>query len=173
MDAGQTDRLHWVDAVRHVVSVGAPHLGAPLEKGVNLMSWGLLIAPETRPIGEFLDRRSAGIKDLRFGAIRDDDWRDADPAVLFDGIAGDVSFPKHVQQHFVAGVVTEEPTHPIGVLVGDLIVRTGSGTGRGRRRNIEATNVRVIGKRRHSDLAGDPVVHQQVRDWLATSAAIC
>jgi pimeloyl-ACP methyl ester carboxylesterase len=169
--AGQTERHHWVKAAQHLVTVGAPHLGAPLEKGVNLMSWGLRVAASSRPIGEFLDQRSAGIKDLRFGAIRDEDWRSADPAALFDDIGGDVSLPEHVQQHFVAGVVTEQPTHPIGVLVGDLIVRTGSGTGRGRRRKMEATDVRVIGKRRHSDLAGDPTVHEQVLDWLAISTA--
>ncbi|MDH3261438.1 MAG: GPI inositol-deacylase [Acidimicrobiia bacterium] len=169
--AAQTNRHHWVDVTRHLVAVGAPHLGAPLEKGVNLMSWGLRVASESRPIGEFLDQRSSGIKDLRFGAIREEEWRGVDPAALIDGVVADGPSPEGLQQHFVAGVVTGEPTHPIGVLVGDLIVRTGSGTGRGRRRTIAATDVRVIGKRRHSDLAGDPAVHEQVRDWLATRVA--
>ncbi|MDR9450566.1 MAG: alpha/beta hydrolase [Acidimicrobiia bacterium] len=170
IDAGQTDHHRWVAATRHLITVGAPHFGAPLEKGVNLLSRGLRIVGESRPIGEFLDQRSAGIKDLRFGAIRENDWRGIDPTALFDGIVADFPLPEHVQQHFVAGVVTEEPTHPIGVLVGDLIVRTSSGIGRGRHRNIEATDVRIIGKRRHSDLAGDPTVHQQVRDWLSTGS---
>jgi pimeloyl-ACP methyl ester carboxylesterase len=168
--AGQAGRHRWVSATRHLVTVGAPHFGAPLEKGVNVLSRCLRIVGESRPIGEFLDQRSAGIKDLRFGAIREKDWRGVDPAALFDGIVADFRMPEHVQQHFVAGVVTEEPTHPIGVLVGDLIVRTRSGTGQGRRRYIESTDVRVLGKRRHSDLAGDPAVHQQVRDWLLTSS---
>ena len=168
IDAGQTDHHRWVSAARHLVTVGAPHFGAPLEKGVNVLSRGLRIVGESRPIGEFLDQRSAGIKDLRFGAIREKDWRGVDPAALFDGIVADFPLPEHVQQHFVAGVITEEPTHPIGVLVGDLIVRTSSGIGRSRRRNLEATDVRIIGKRRHSDLAGDPAVHEQVRDWLTT-----
>ncbi len=168
IDVGITDRHRWVSATRHLVTIGAPHFGAPLEKGVNLLSRGLRIVGESRPIGEFLDQRSAGIKDLRFGAIREKDWLGDDPAALFDGIVADFPLPEHVQQHFVAGVVTEKPTHPIGVLVGDLIVRTSSGIGRGKRRNIEATDVRIIGRRRHSDLAGDPTVHAQVREWLAT-----
>ena len=159
-----------MSTVRHLVTVGAPHLGAPLEKGVNLMSWGSRLAPESRPVGEFLEQRSSGIKDLRFGAIREEDWPSGDGETLFDSIDGDQPFPAHLQQHFVAGVVTKQPAHPIGVLVGDLIVRTRSGTGRGRRRNIESTTVRVLGKRRHSDLAGDPAVHLQVRDWLLTGS---
>jgi hypothetical protein len=170
LHAGQADRHRWPLAVRHLVTVGAPHLGAPLEKGVNVAARGLRVAPESRPIGEFLDHRSAGIKDLRFGAVREQDWQGIDPAALFDAITGDVPLPEQVEQHFVAGVVTEKSAHPVGVLVGDLVVRTGSGTGRGRRRTIDATHVQVMGRRRHSDLAGDPTVHQQVRDWLAAGS---
>jgi pimeloyl-ACP methyl ester carboxylesterase len=169
--AGCAARHEWVETTRHLVAIATPHLGAPLEKGADLISRGLRIAPESRPIGEFLDHRSAGIKDLRFGTIQDVDQLDTEGVGPMDDTVPDVRFPEHVQQHFVAGVVTEDADHPIGVLVGDLIVRTASATGRGRRRTIDATHVRIIGKRRHSDLAGDPTVHRQVREWLATEPA--
>jgi len=165
---GRAAGHRWASSTRHVVTLGSPHLGAPLEKGANLASWGLRLAPETRPLGKFLDHRSAGIKDLRFGAIREDDWNGADPDTLLTDIVGDYAAPDDVDQHFVAGVVTAAPTHPLGVLVGDLIVRIGSGTGRGRRRRVEATDVRVLGGRRHFDLVHDPAVHEQVRVWLST-----
>ena len=55
------------------------HLGADLEKGVNAASWALAKLPETRAIAAFLNARSDGVKDLRYGACLDDDWRDADP----------------------------------------------------------------------------------------------
>ena len=170
--AGRIDGHEWVEATRHLVAVGTPHLGAPLEKGADLMSRGLRIAPESRPIGAFLDQRSAGIKDLRFGTVQDVDQPGIEGVEPIEDDAADVPFPHHVQQHFIAGVVTEEADHPIGVLVGDLIVRTASATGRGRRRSIDATHVRIIGKRRHSDLAGDPTVHRQVREWLASETVI-
>ncbi len=169
--AGRIGGQEWVDTTRHLVAVGTPHLGAPLEKGANLMSRGLRIAPESRPIGEFLDKRSAGIKDLRFGTIQDVDQPGIEGVEPIEDNPADVPFPAHVEQHFIAGVVTEDADHPIGVLVGDLIVRTASATGRGRRRTIDATHVRIIGKRRHSDLAGDPIVHLQVREWLAAEPA--
>lgn len=166
--AGRADQLRWVDLTRHLVAVGTPHLGAPLEKGAHALALGLRVTPESRSIGEFLDLRSAGIKDLRRGSLRDADrpgYQEVEPG---EGSGDEAVFPEHVRQHFVAGVVTEQSNHPIGVLVGDLVVRTGSGTGRGRHRTVEADHVRVIGKRRHADLAGDPIVHQQVREWLAT-----
>jgi len=154
-----------------VVTVGAPHLGAPIEKGTNLISWALGHLPESRPLGEFVDRRSVGIKDLRFGAIREEDWKGFDPDALLRDVVGDSPPPEGVQHHFIAGVITADPNHPLGVLVGDLIVRVGSGTGRSRRRRIEATNVRVFGGRRHFDLLHDAVVHDQVRSWLAAQVS--
>ena len=63
----------WTGKVRRVVLVGAPNTGAPLEVVVNALSaalWALPV-PATRLVGLGLDRRSAGIKDLRFGSIVD------------------------------------------------------------------------------------------------------
>lgn len=168
--AGRSAGHSWTYLTSHLITLGSPHLGAPLEKFANLIAWGLRLAPESRPLGEFLNHRSAGIKDLRFGAIRDEDWSREDPDALLSDSVGDTRLPDHVDQHFVAGVITSVPTHPVGVLLGDLIVRAGSGTGRGRRRRIEVADVRVIGGRRHSDLLHDPAVHEQVRDWLRTKA---
>ncbi len=45
---------------------------------MNIASWALARLPETRAIATFLNARSDGIKDLRFGACLDEDWCDAD-----------------------------------------------------------------------------------------------
>ncbi len=164
--AGQTARQDWAEAVRHLVALGSPHLGSPIEKGVNVVSWGLGLVPESRPLGAFINHRSAGIKDLRYGAVSEQDWLGVDPDELLNDVVMDAPSPDGVDQHFIAGAITNEPTHPIGALVGDLIVRVGSGTGRGRRRRVEANDVRVVGGKRHPDLLHDAGVHEQVRTWL-------
>ncbi len=166
LHAGLSREHGWIAQARHLVTLGSPHLGAPLEKAANVVSRGLDIALESRPISEFLDRRSAGIKDLRFGAIRDDDWNGRDPDELLTNRVVDVETPEHVDLNFIAGVITTDPANPIGRLLGDLIVRAGSGSGRGRRRRIRANNVSVLGGRAHFDLQNDPAVQQEVRDWL-------
>ena len=71
--------LAWVTALRHIVGLGAPHLGAPLERFVNAGTHAMARLPETRPIATWLNRRSVGIKDLRHGSVLDIDWRDFDP----------------------------------------------------------------------------------------------
>jgi pimeloyl-ACP methyl ester carboxylesterase len=168
---GQKKGDDWATTVRHVVALGSPHLGSPIEKVANVTSWGLGLMAESRPLGEFINHRSAGIKDLRYGAVSEEDWLGIDPDELLNDVVVDVAPPKGVDQHFIAGVVTNEPTHPIGSLVGDLIVRVGSGTGRGRHRRVDAADVRVVGNKRHPDLLHDPDVHEQVRTWLTSDSS--
>src|SRR4051812_20044388 len=68
------EHMGWVHDVRHVVSLGSPHMGAPLEQAVHYASAGLYALPETRPLANFLRRRSGGIRDLRQGSLVDADW---------------------------------------------------------------------------------------------------
>ena len=157
----------WIAALRHVVTLGTPHLGSVVEKAVSVLSRGLRITAEGRPLADFLDARSVGIKDLRFGAVVEDDWSGIDSDALFPDPVGDLAPVDGVGYHFVAGAITTDPRHPFGVLVGDWMVRVPSGTGRGRRRRVEATNVHVLGGRHHFDLLHDPAVHDQICDWLA------
>ncbi len=168
---GQSAQHTWVDSVDKVVTLGSPHLGAPLEKAANVASWGLRVTPESRPLADFLDSRSVGIKDLRFGAIVEDDWKGAEPDALLHNTVGNVPPLEGADHHFVAAAITSDPTHPLGVLFGDLMVRAASGTGRGRRRHIEATDVRLLGGRRHFDLLHDPEVLEQVLAWLTPDSA--
>lgn len=167
---GQTAQHAWVNTVDTVVTLGSPHLGAPLEKAANVASWGLRVRPESRPLADLLNSRSVGIKDLRFGAIVEDDWKGAAPDALLHNTVGNVPPLEGADHHFVAAVITSDPTHPLGALLGDLMVRAGSGTGRGRRRHIEATDVRLLGGRRHFDLLHDAEVLEQVLAWLTSGA---
>src|SRR5436190_19927753 len=75
------DRKVWPTLVRQIVSLGTPHMGAPLEQVVHYASAGLHVLPETRPFSRFLRRRSGGIRDLRQGSLVDEDWRDREPDV--------------------------------------------------------------------------------------------
>ena len=73
---GEVDDHGWVGQLRHVVCLGSPHLGAPLEKAANLAGWTLNRLPEMRPFAKVVNGRSVGIKDLRFGSCAEADWCD-------------------------------------------------------------------------------------------------
>lgn len=140
--------LGWADLATHLVGVGTPHLGTPIEKAVHGVSLSLGLLNETRPIASFLESRSAGIKDLRNGINEK---------------------PVGVQCHVIAGSVTTEPTHPVGALLGDLVVSVGSAIDRGRRHHDPSSNVLVLGGRNHGNLIHDPQVISHTRRWLTPS----
>jgi hypothetical protein len=157
----------WIDRVSDVVTIGTPHRGAPLEKLTNVAAWALSIAPETRPLAELLNGRSGGIKDLRFGGLIESDWAGADPDALLRNTVGDHRLPAGIDHHFVAGVVTDDPRHPLSIAVGDLWVRPSSGTGAP---HLAPTNVMTIGGVHHFDLLREPAVIDQVLQWLVARA---
>jgi pimeloyl-ACP methyl ester carboxylesterase len=159
----------WVGRVRHVVSLGSPHMGAPLAQGVHWASAALHAVPETRPLASFLRRRSAGIRDLRQGSLVDADWRDCDPDALRAEACQEVPLLEGATHCFVAATVLPNPRHPVSRLVGDFLVLEDSASGRSRTRRIpfEAEHGLVIGGTHHIALLNHPEVYDQLRVWLA------
>jgi pimeloyl-ACP methyl ester carboxylesterase len=165
---GAQSQHRWTDAVSHVVCLGSPHLGADLEKGVSIASWALARLPETRAIAAFLNVRSDGVKDLRFGACLDEDWCDADPDEFLRDRCHDAPFLPHATYHFVAATVTPSL---LGIIAGDHLVRSQSAAGRGRSRHIpfDVEQGLTLTGLNHLDLLNHPLVYAQLRDWLAQS----
>jgi pimeloyl-ACP methyl ester carboxylesterase len=162
----------WVGRVRHVISLGSPHMGAPLAQGVHWASAALNALPETRPLATFLQRRSAGIRDLRHGSLVDADWLDRDPDALRAEACQEVPLLEGATHCFVAATVTDNPRHPMARLVGDYLVLESSASGRSRTRRIpfEAEHGVVVGGTHHIALLNHPVVYAKLRDWLADGA---
>jgi triacylglycerol lipase len=80
-------------------------------------------------VGLGLDQRSAGIKDLRFGAIRDDDWQEQDPDALVRPVPHQIDTVRHARHLIVVGSLTADPDHPIARVMGDALVTSASATG--------------------------------------------
>jgi pimeloyl-ACP methyl ester carboxylesterase len=162
---GAEQQHRWTDAVSHVVCLGSPHLGADLEKGVSVASWALARLPETRAIAAFLNARSDGVKDLRYGACLDEDWRDVDPDEFLRDRCHEAPFLPHATYHFVAATLTPSL---LGIIAGDQLVRSYSATGRGRSRRIpfDAEHGLTLTGLSHLDLLNHPLVYAKLRDWL-------
>jgi len=166
---GQAHERRWVASVSHVICLGSPHLGAPLEKAANVMGWALSRVPETRPFAKVVNTRSVGIKDLRFGSCVEEDWCDCDPDEFLRDRCGEVPFLPHATYYFIGATVTHDANHPLGMLIGDLLVRFPSASGEGRNRKIpfELDNGCHLGGLTHFDLLNNPAVYEQIHAWLA------
>jgi pimeloyl-ACP methyl ester carboxylesterase len=165
---GEVSGHRWASAVPHVVCLGSPHLGAPVEKAANAVGHVLRVAPESRPLAQLWNRRSVGIKDLRFGSLVDEDWLGRDPDAFLEDTCREVPFLEGAAYSFVGVTVTRDAQHPLGRLVGDLLVRLPSASGQGRRRRVpfEVGRGRHLGGLTHLDLLRRREVYEQLRGLL-------
>jgi len=141
----------WTALVSDVVTLGTPHLGAPIARGIGHGSRGLGRVPATATFGRILDLRSLGVHDL------------------VAGLAEDVAPLPHARYRLVAATVTARERHPVGHVVGDLLVRVPSAYGRDRHgeRLFPGADVLHVGRTDHFGLLNHPDVHRALRDWLA------
>jgi pimeloyl-ACP methyl ester carboxylesterase len=158
----------WVGLVRHVISLGTPHMGAPLAQGLQWMSAALGAVPETRPFADFLRRRSAGIRDLRQGSLVDADWRDCDSDALRAVACQEVPLLEGATHCFVAATVTRSGRDPVGRLLGDCLVLQASASGRTRTRRIPFDDEygAHIGGTHHLALLNHSRVYERMLRWL-------
>ena len=161
------EQLPWSAALRHVIGLGTPHLGAPLERAVNAGTSALARLPETRPFATWLNRRSVGIKDLRYGALVEADWLGHDPDErLVDRCTAAALLPG-VTYSMVSATLSRRPD---GLFGHDLLVQHvsahGTGTPRSRRIEFDADRLFHVGGRHHFDLLRDPAVYEKLSDWL-------
>lgn len=136
----------WTDLVTDVVTLGTPHLGAPIARGIGRGARGLARLPETAAFGRILDWRSTGVHDL------------------VDGLADEVPPLPHARYRLVAATVTAQPRHPIGHVVGDWLVRVRSAHGEGL---FPDPTVLHLGRTDHFGLLNHPRVHEALREWLS------
>ncbi len=158
----------WSTKVRRVVLIGVPNTGAGLEAVVNSVSaalWALPI-PATRLVGLGLDQRSAGIKDLRFGAIIDEDWLERDPSArqrIFRHLPDRLRRADHL---VISGTVTANPEHPLAKLIGDVMVTSTSASGRSSDGELfPRATTRTFPGISHNALAHHPDVFRAITDW--------
>jgi len=147
--AVKTDGVRWNERVTDVVTLGTPHLGAPLERGVALGASVLGRLPESAPFGRILEYRSVGILNLR------------------GGLAPDVQHLPHARYRLVAATLAGSHRHPVSALFGDLLVRYPSAVGRPRRGMALFPDADVLHVRgHHFDVLNHETVYAALRDWL-------
>ncbi|GAB11285.1 hypothetical protein GOARA_067_00270 [Gordonia araii NBRC 100433] len=159
----------WVAKVTASVSLGTPHLGAPLESLAHHGSAGLMRLPETKAFGRLLRRRSGGIRDLRAGSIVDEDWTGRDPDDLARAAASEVELLPGAEHYFVSATVTRSPRNPLARIIGDGLVlhHSASGENSTRRIGFDPANGLHLNKSNHFTLLNDPRVAERLVAWFA------
>jgi len=170
---GERDGLAWTDRLTHVVCLGSPHMGAPLERAAARAGHWLSRLPETAPLARPLTVRSAGVKDLRYGACLEEDWSGANPDEWGPDRCADFPFLPTATYCYIGATVARDKDSPLGRLVGDLLVQFPSASGDGpvRKLAFEIDNGLHLGRVNHLQLLNHPKVYDQMVRWLRRSLA--
>ncbi|MBT8495439.1 MAG: alpha/beta fold hydrolase, partial [Deltaproteobacteria bacterium] len=162
---GQQAKCSWTASLSHVFCLGTPHEGAPLEKAGNILTsvLNLVDRPGTKVPAKVLNARSAGIKDLRYGYLIDEDWKGRSADEFLSDNREDVSLLDGVTYGFIGTTVTEDPDHPLGTLLGDLMVRRRSASGRVVvEQGSFAVEAEEVGGVLHAEIQNHPDVYQRI-----------
>lgn len=172
---GVRQAFPWVDRVRRVFYLGTPHDGAALEKLGHTAVTVLQAVPNpvTRLIGDILDRRSQGVKDLRSGNWLTEDGLDADLEISQRNSRRAVPWLEHARHYLLVGTLTEDPQHALTRLLGDALVRLphgahGPSPPEAASGPAPSPHIKLFPKIHHMRLAHDPGVYEQIRRWCAS-----
>jgi pimeloyl-ACP methyl ester carboxylesterase len=167
--SGTAGARPWTAFVRDTVTLGTPHLGAPLERGAHLLTAALGRLPETRPLASLLALRSVGIKDLRRGTLVEEDWTGRDLDAREPGPHTHVPLADGARHFVVLATLARDPEGRAADLLGDLLVmpRSATGdTGGDDRLTFPPDAIARLGGLHHLDLLNHPRVYEQLRRWL-------
>lgn len=159
----------WLAHLKHMVFLGTPHHGAPLERHGNWLGTLLGRSAVTAPFAHLGRLRSAGITDLRYGNVVDEDWHGRD-RFAHDDARRHVPLPKGVKCYAIAGSVGRHGSDARGRLLGDGLLPVDSALGRhddpGHNLSFPPSHQWVAFGVHHLDLLNRVEVYEHIRAWL-------
>jgi pimeloyl-ACP methyl ester carboxylesterase len=163
MEAAQA----WRPRLHNLIFLGTPHHGVPLERGGQWVDSLIGKSPYTAPFTRLGRIRSAGITDLRYGNVVDEDWEGHDRFNHAGDTRQVVPLPPGVRCHAIAGTASQQVG---GEIIGDGLVPVGSALGQheepSRDLALPKSRQRIARSINHMELLNRPEVYKQIRKWL-------
>jgi pimeloyl-ACP methyl ester carboxylesterase len=168
---GEAAGHSWRGKLRKLIFLGTPHHGAPLERVGNWVDVVVGKTPYAAAFGRFGKIRSAGVTDLRYGNLLDEDWQGRDRFAREPDPRRPVPLPENVACYAIAATAATSPGALKDRLLGDGLVPVMSALGR---HKDPAKNLKFAPDRQwiacetgHLDLLSRRDVYERIAGWLS------
>jgi hypothetical protein len=169
---GKAAGHQWPRHLGKLIFLGTPHHGSRLARGCDCVNFMLGLSPYSKPLAGLGKFRSAGITDLRYGNLLDEDWEEIDRFELSRDLRHSVPLPKGVRCYTIAATTGKTVGNLSGEILGDGLVPLDSALGPHIDPRLSlsfAKSHEWVGcGMNHWDLLSHPEVYEQIRNWLAS-----
>ena len=165
----------WPGQLKNIVFLGTPHHGAPLERAGHWIDLLLGSNRWSAPFHRLTQLRSAGITDLRYGFVTDDDWQGKERFRRAPDQRLVVPLPAHVACYAIAATTAGQRSLLADRLVGDGLVPLHSALGQhanaARTLRFAKSAQHILYRTNHMQLLSSPAVGAQLLAWLRPGSA--
>lgn len=167
---GQAQEQSWAKKLKKIIFIGTPHHGASLEKAGNYVEVILKAIPYAKPFARLAKIRGAGVTDLRYGNLLDEDWQGIDQHSIEGDQRTHVPLPKKIACYSIAGVAAKATASKSKKSLGDNLVNLKSALGQHKNTAkdlaFKKEHTLVVYETNHVALLSSPEVYAQIKKWM-------
>jgi pimeloyl-ACP methyl ester carboxylesterase len=167
---GEQHEKNWTKHLKKVVFLGTPHHGSYIERTGNYLDLILESIPYAKPFARLGKIRSAGVTDLRYGNLIDEDWKNNDRFEMKNDQRKIIKLSKQIEFYSIAAFIGNK-TAPLSTQVlGDTLVHVKSALGQHKnpKKNLDfkKENIWISYDSNHLDLLNNLKILDKLKVWL-------
>lgn len=167
---GEQEQKTWTKRLKKVVFLGTPHHGSHVERKGNYLDIILEAIPYVKPFARLGKIRSAGVTDLRYGNLVDEDWLNNDRFERKTDQRRHIPLPKQIKFYSIAAVIGKKTTTISTKILGDTLVDVKSALGQHKNPDnsllFKKGNSWIAYENNHLDLLSNLKIFEKIKGWL-------
>ncbi len=165
---GEQAQKSWTNLTKKIVFLGTPHHGSHIERKGNYLDLILESVPYAKPFAKLGKIRSAGVTDLRYGNLVDEDWQYKNRFELKKEHKKHIPLTKNTEYYSIAAVTGKEKNYIKNRFFGDSLVSVKSALGKHKNRDknlhFKKENTFTVYENNHSDLLSNPKITEILKN---------
>jgi pimeloyl-ACP methyl ester carboxylesterase len=166
----EQNKNNWTKHLKKVVFLGTPHHGSHVERIGNYLDLILESVPYLKPFARLGKIRSAGVTDLRYGNLIDEDWQNNGRFERKGDQRQHIKLPEQIEFFAIAAITGKETAHASTQILGDTLVDVKSALGKHKKKdknlNFKEENTFIAFENNHLDLLSNPKILDKLKAWL-------